>query len=133
VLARAFPNLSGEQRLDRLSVIFDQSETLDLLCRMSGGHVREILRLLNDWIVKERKLPLSLQGLEEVLKQKRNQMTLAIDDGEWELLRQVKQRQQVIGDQGYEVLLRSMFVYEYRDREGSWFDLNPILATSGKL
>jgi hypothetical protein len=133
VLARAFPDLSESERLDNLSAIFDRRETLDLLCRMSGGHVREVLRLLNDWIVKERKLPLSIRGLEEVLKQKRNQMTLAIDDSEWELLRQVKQRQQVIGDQGYEVLLRSMFVYEYRDSEGSWFDVNPILATSGKL
>lgn len=133
VLARALPNLSAQDRLAKMSEIFDRPETLDLLCRMSGGHVREILRLLNDWIVKERKLPLSIRGLEEVLKQKRNQMTLAIDDSEWELLGQVKQRQQVIGDRGYEVLLRSMFVYEYRDSEGSWFDVNPILTSSGKL
>lgn len=133
VLARAFPELSAEERLENQSIVFDNPETLDLLCRMSGGHVREILRLLNDWIVKDRKLPLSRRGLDEVLKQKRNQMTLAIDDDEWVLLRQVKQRLQVIGDRGYEVLIRSMFVYEYRDGEGSWFDVNPILATSGKL
>jgi len=26
-----------------------------------------------------------------------------------------------------------MFVYEYRDRDGTWFEVNPILAEAGRL
>lgn len=132
-LARAFPNDTAEARLARIPEIFDRPETLDRLCRTSGGHVREFLRLLNDWIKKDRQFPLSAEGLEKVIKARRNQMTLAVSDDEWELLRQVKQRKQVTGDEGYEVLIRSMFVYEYRDSEGSWFDVNPILESAGRL
>jgi hypothetical protein len=133
VLARAFPDVEPEQRLSLITTVFDCAETLDHLCRGSGGHVRELLRLLNDWIKKNRELPLSRKELENVIRARRNQMTLAITDDEWDLLRQVQERKQVSGDDGYRVLIRSMFVYEYRDREGSWFEVNPILAEAGRL
>jgi hypothetical protein len=133
VLARAFPDVDPEERLGLIEQVFDRPETLERLCCVSGGHVRELLRLLNDWIKKERKLPLSREGLETVIRTRRNQMTLAVTDDEWGLLSQVKQRKQVSGDDGYQVLVRSMFVYEYRDSEGSWFEINPILAEAGRL
>ncbi|HEY9603518.1 MAG TPA: P-loop NTPase fold protein [Allocoleopsis sp.] len=133
VLARAFPDVEPERRLGLIEEIFDSTETLDRLCLISGGHVRELLRLLNDWIKKNRTPPLYREGLEEVIQARRNQMTLSITDDEWELLCQVKERKQVSGDEGYRVLIRSMFVYEYRDRDGSWFEVNPILAEAGRL
>jgi hypothetical protein len=133
VLARAFPNIEPEKRLSLIPEVFDNPETLDRLCCVSGGHVRELLRLLNDWIKKNRTPPLAREGLEDVIRSRRNQMTLAIDDKEWELLRRVQERKQVSGDDGYQVLIRSMFVYEYRDREGSWFEINPILAEAARL
>jgi hypothetical protein len=133
VLARAFPNVEPQQRLTLIEDVFDCAETLDRLCLVSGGHVRELLRLLNDWIKKNRTPPLLRQGLEDVIRSRRNQMTLAITDDEWHLLRQVQERKQVSGDEGYRVLIRSMFVYEYRDCDGSWFEVNPILAEAGRL
>ncbi|MHC5595204.1 MAG: P-loop NTPase fold protein [Nostoc sp.] len=128
VLARAFPNVEPQERLGLIEEIFDSAETLDYLCHASGGHVRELLRLLNDWIKKNRQLPLFREELANVIRSKRNQMTLAITENEWALLRQVKERKQVNGEDGYQILIRSMFVYEYRDNEGSWFEINPILA-----
>jgi hypothetical protein len=133
VLARAFPDVEPEKRLSLIKEIFDSTETLDRLCLVSGGHVRELLRLLNDWIKKNRTPPLACEGLEDVIRTRRNQMTLAITDDEWELLYQVQERKQVSGDEGYRVLIRSMFVYEYRDRDGTWFEVNPILAEAGRL
>ena len=47
VLARAFPDLDEDHRLDKITEIFDSPETLDRLCSVSGGHVRDLLRLLN--------------------------------------------------------------------------------------
>jgi hypothetical protein len=133
VLARAFPDLDEEQRLDKITEIFDSAETLDRLCSVSGGHVRDLLRLLNSWIKKDRKLPLSGGTLEEVIRSRRNEMTMPISDNEWELLRQVRQRKKVSGDQGYQTLIRSRLVFEYRDGGESWFDINPILAEAKEL
>lgn len=133
VLARAFPDFDPQQRLQAIPEIFDNPETLDRLCHVSGGHVRNLLRLLNRWIQLEKQLPLSRERLDDVIRERRNQLSLRIDDQEWDLLRQVAQSKQVSGDENYNRLIRSMFVFEYRDRDGSWFDINPILLEAKQL
>lgn len=133
VLARAFPDLDSYQRLAKITELFDTPETLDRLCIMSGGHVRDLLRLLNTWIKKERQLPLSRATLEEVIRSRCNEMKMPISDDEWELLRQVRRRKKVSDDQGFQKLIRSRLVFEYRDVSESWFDINPILAEAKEL
>ncbi|MBP0021436.1 MAG: AAA family ATPase [Cyanobacteria bacterium SBLK] len=133
ILARAFPTESREERLERIPEIFDTPATLDRLCQVSGGHVRGLLRILNDWIKKQRQFPLTQDILESVIKKQCDRMSRAIDDNEWELLRQVREKKRVSGDANYDVLVRSMFVYEYRDEEESWFEVNPLLAESKYL
>lgn len=134
VLARAFPDLTPQQRYSKITEIFDSIDSLDRLCSTSGGHVRDLLRLLNNWIQKQRELPLKGDTLEALIRIRRNEMTMQISDDEWELLRQVKQRKKVSGDQEYQILIHSRLVFEYRDRHGeSWFDINPILAEAREL
>ncbi|MBD2341694.1 AAA family ATPase [Calothrix sp. FACHB-156] len=133
VLARAFPDVDEQQRLERVTEIFDSLATLDHLCRVSGGHVRNLLRLLNDAIKKQRGLPITSQILQNVILGYQNEQKLAISDDEWELLRQVVQNKKVMGDQGYQTLIRSMFVYEYRDSYEYWFDVNPLLIDAKEL
>lgn len=133
VLARAFPDLGEKERLENSTEIFDNLESLDYLCYRSGGHVRDLLKLLNDWIKKERKFPLCRETLEKLVRQYRNEMTLRISDSQWELLRQVQQRKWVSDDQGYEMLIRSRLVFEYYYNDESWFDVNPILVDAQEL
>jgi hypothetical protein len=133
VLARAFPDASPEERLQRIEEIFDSQETLDVLCDVSGGHVRNLLRLLNDTIKKDKQFPLSRACLDATIRSYRHERVLAVDEQEWELLRHVMQKKKVAGDEGYHKLIRSMYVYEYRDRHGYWFDINPILAGAEEL
>ncbi len=133
ILARAFPDLDEQERLNNITEIFDSPKTLDRLCRVSGGHVRDLLRLLNTWIMEEMELPLSGATLEAVVRGRRNEMKMPISDDGWELLRQVRQRKKVSGDQGYQMLIRSRLVFEYRDSGESWFDINPILAEAKEL
>jgi nucleoside-triphosphatase THEP1 len=123
VLARAFPDLQSDER----------TAALDRLCRLSGGHVRDLLRLLNTWIMEEMALPLSRKTLDQVVRARRNEMIMPISDGEWQLLRHVKENKKVSDDQGYQKLIRSRFVFEYRDSGESWFDVNPILAEAREL
>jgi hypothetical protein len=83
--------------------------------------------------MEEMSLPLTRDTLDNVIRARRNEMTMPISDDEWELLRHVKQRKKVSDDQGYQKLIRSRFVFEYRDRGESWFDVNPILAEAREL
>ena len=134
VLARAFPEMSEAERLAALSQVFDHQDSLIRLCQMSGGHVRDLLRLLNAWIKKGgRTMPLTRKTLEEVIRARRNEMMLQISDPEWALLRQVRQRKKVSGDAAYQTLIYSRLVFEYRDQGVSWFDVNPILAEAKEL
>jgi hypothetical protein len=99
----------------------------------SGGHVRDLLKLLNTCIQEEMTLPLTRATLEGIIIGRRNEMVLPISDDEWELLRRVKEKKKVSDDQGYQKLIRSRFVFEYRDNGEFWFDVNPILAEAKEL
>lgn len=132
VLARAFPELDKDQRLDLITEVFDSPETLDRLCRISGGHVRNLLGLLYSCLQAEEP-PLSRECLEDAIRQSRDGLILAITDDEWDLLRQVVHRQSVSGEDDYQTLLRSLFVFEYQDKQGRWFGINPVLAETDKF
>jgi len=129
VLCRAFPEIEANQRLNYITDLFDTPETLDRLCCISGGHVRNLLGFM--WrCLQEADPPCSRDVLERVIQQERDLLLLSIDEPEWELLLQVVQRQNVRGDQEYHVLLRRLWLFEYRDEKGCWFGINPVLAES---
>ncbi|HIK28154.1 MAG: KAP family NTPase [Oscillatoriaceae bacterium SKW80] len=132
VLARAFPDLSPQQRLQEIEQVFDSVETLDRLCQVSGGHVRNLLGLLYSCLQQEDP-PLSRNCVENVIREYRDDLIAALADDEWELLFQALQQQSVIGDENYQILLRSMFLFEYRDENGRWFWINPALAEAEKF
>ncbi|WP_448267338.1 P-loop NTPase fold protein [Nostoc sp. DSM 114159] len=127
VMARAFPGVSWEQSQNLITEVFDSPDTLERLCQVSGGHLRNLLMLLFRCLQQEDP-PLSRECVDRVIKQRRNELTLAITPDEWEVLREVAQEKSLRGHERYELLLRSMFVFEYRNEDGSWFDINPILA-----
>jgi AAA ATPase domain len=127
VMVRAFPGVSWEKSQHLITEVFDSPETLERLCLVSGGHLRNLLMLLFRCIQQEDP-PLSRECVDRVIKQRRNELTLAITPDEWELLREVAQNKSLRGHERYELLLHSMLVFEYRDEDGSWFDINPIFA-----
>lgn len=127
VLARALPQLAPEARRQYIPALFGSVENLERLCQLSGGHVRDLLRLLNDWVRKGRRFPLQRDKLEEAIRSRRNEMILQISDREWEQLREVQRRKWVSDSQGYQTLIHTRLVFEYRHGGESWFDVNPIL------
>ena len=134
VLTRAYPDLKDTPELwTQVPNIFDSEEILHELCLKSGGHVRNLLRLLNTWIRREKKLPLSGKKLQATVVNEQADDLNNITDDEWELLRQVKQQQGLAGDFNYQKLIRTLLVYEYRDEQGSWYEVNPILADLAQL
>lgn len=90
VMARAFPGVSWEQNRNLITEVFDSPNTLERLCRVSGGHLRNLLMLLFRCLQQEDP-PLSRECVDRVIKQRRNELTLAITPDEWESLREVAQ------------------------------------------
>ncbi|MCA1994711.1 MAG: ATP-binding protein [Coleofasciculus sp. S288] len=132
ILARAFPYQEPQARLMYISEVFDSPETLNRLCHVSGGHARNLLGLLYGCI-QQQDPPIPRECLEDVIRRQRDALARAVTDDEWELLQQVIQHQMVKGEDGYQTLLRSMFVFEYQDAQGGWFSINPILAEARQL
>ncbi len=129
VLARAFPEVPSEARSQLIPELFDSPETLDRLCRISGGHMRRLLMLMYSCLQQEDP-PFTRECLENVIQEYRDDLLGAITEQEWQLLVQVVNHQNVRGEDECQTLLRSMFVFEYRDREGRWFGINPALEES---
>ncbi|MEG4440262.1 P-loop NTPase fold protein [Microcoleus sp. AT9_B5] len=130
VMARAFPDVDSVQRLDLIPQVFDSPETLERLCRVSGGHVRGLLMLICSCILScsdAKDPPLSQDCIEKVIRKSRNDLVMAIKEDEWELLRQVSQTKTIAGPEQYQTLVRNLFVFEYQHNDESWFDVNPIL------
>jgi hypothetical protein len=132
VLARAFPDLPSEERAQYLDQVFENQETCDRLCTVSGGHVRNLLVLLYGCLQKQDP-PIDRDTLEEVIATQRDSLVRAITASEWELLKQVRDTKTVAGEEGCQTLLRSLFVFEYLDELGTWSGLNPILAEAEQL
>jgi len=126
VMARAFPDLDNKARLNNIELIFNNREMLDRLCRISGGHVRNLLTFLYSCLRKE-DTPLSETILEEVIKGYQDDLYRKITVDEWELIRKVHKNKYVAGEGEYNSLLRSMFVFEYQDKQGLWSGVNPLL------
>ncbi|MBD2501703.1 ATP-binding protein [Anabaena azotica] len=127
VMARAFPGVSWEGSQHLITQVFDSPETLERLCLVSGGHLRNLLMLLFRCLQQDDP-PISRDCLDKVIKKRSNELSLAITPDEWEVLQEVAQGKSLRGHEKYDLLLRNMFVFEYRDEDGSWFDINPILA-----
>ncbi|MEH2014171.1 ATP-binding protein [Nostoc sp.] len=133
VLARAFPWVDEEERLSRVSQVFDSDETLDRLCQVSAGHVRNLLVLLYSCL-QEDDPPIHRDCLEMVIREYRDDLVSAISDSERKLLLEVlEQKDNVKGEEEYQILLRSMFLFEYQDVDGRWVDINPAIAESKKF
>jgi tetratricopeptide (TPR) repeat protein len=127
VLARAFPNVPHEERVKLVKQIFDSNSTFDRLCLISGGHIRNLLGLVFECL-REQDPPFERDTVEAVIRRYRDFRTNAIDSQEWNLIFQVLQNQHIEDDIEYHTLLNSLFILEYRDADGPWFAIHPLLS-----
>ena len=127
VMTRAFPMLSESDRWQQIDRVFDSADTLNRLVTISGGHMRNLMRLLYGCLQKGDP-PIKQATLESVIRDERDALMGLIDAQEWALLFEAISQRDEQGNEAYNPLLRSLFLYEYRDEEGRWFGLNPALA-----
>ena len=127
VMVRAFPTLPERDRWQQIDQIFDSPDTLMRLVGISGGHMRNLMRLLYGCLQKG-DLPIQIDTLESVIRDERDALLGLIDAQDWTDLFEAISEGDEQGSAAYNSLLRSLFLYEYRDTNGRWFGLNPVLA-----
>jgi hypothetical protein len=132
VLVRAFPHKHPVNRIDLIPEVFDSAATLDRLCRVSGGHVRNLMVLLYECL-RRSDPPFERSQLESVIQAYRNTLTTSITTDEWTLLRRVAVEKTLAGEQEYETALKSLYVFEYQYQGDRWYDVNPVLQEASQF
>ncbi len=112
--------------------IFDASETVEQLCLMSGGHLRELMQLIQGSLDWTDTLPISASALRRAIARARNTYRDTVDEGDWEKLAAVFKSKRIANDDDYRNLLfkRCVLEYRYTDTEGEmirWHDIHPLL------
>jgi len=112
--------------------IFDNPQTLERLCLMSGGHVRNLLLLTQDAIGRTQELPITETAVRRAITQARDTYRRAVEDHQWSLLAEVSRSKRIINNDEYRSLMfnRCLLEYRYLDIEGEmhrWYDTHPLI------
>ncbi|KAM3095620.1 hypothetical protein ACKFKF_24575 [Phormidesmis sp. 146-12] len=125
-IAQFAQNVSLEQD------IFDSAGTIEQLCLMSGGHLRELMQLIQGSLDWTDTLPISASALRRAIGRARSTYRDAVDEPDWEKLAAVFKSKQIVNDDDYRNLLfkRCVLEYRYTDDQGEpvrWHDIHPLL------
>jgi hypothetical protein len=112
--------------------IFDEQETLDQLCLMSGGHMRNLMQMAQEAIKQSTQLPIGKKAVRLAITKARNTYRNTVYDQQWPLLAEAFQSKEILNNEAYRELLFNRCILEYRyiDGEGervSWRDVHPLL------
>ncbi len=123
-LKRADPGLSSEST-------FDTPETLEKLCVISGGHVRNLMLMMKTAIQRTLKLPISEKSVNRAIMELRDTYSRTVYEEEWELLARVHITREMPNKDEYRKLLFNRCILEYREfLHGSmktWHDVHPLI------
>jgi hypothetical protein len=108
--------------------VFETPETLEQLCLMSGGHVRNLVLLVQTAIKynEEECLPIQASALAQAIRQLRKTYRDTVNENQWGLLAEVHRSKQTLNDDAHRSLLFTRCLLEYREEE-SWHDVHPVL------
>ncbi|MEP0835419.1 ATP-binding protein [Microcoleus sp. AS-A8] len=112
--------------------IFDSRDTLEQLCLMSGGHVRNLLLLTQDAIARTDELPISAKAVRTAITRARDTYRRTVGNEQWCLLAEISRSKRIVNDDDYRSLLfnRCLLEYRYWNQEGEldrWCDVHPLI------
>ena len=113
--------------------LFESGEVLDKVCLMTGGHVRELMLLMQSVIKRAGgKLPISARVVQRAITEARVPYKRSVQEEEWQVLANVFRDKSTFKNQQYRDLLfnRCLLEYVYFDEEGEkqvWYDVHPLI------
>ena len=130
------PNLARtlEGAVDRLNVppVFDSQQTLKQLCLMSGGHVRNLMQLIQKAIDWTDELPIAAKAARRAIEETRETYQKTVQEHQWEILARACYLKQADNNEEHLRLLLNRCLLEYRyydDNESLniWCNVHPLI------
>ncbi len=112
---------------------FDNLETLNYLCELSGGHPRHLMMFLQAACNELDELPITRHAAEKAVRRYGNALLREVPDAAWDALKKFEQPQRDIPkDDLHQQMLFLLFVFEYMNGK-IWYEVNPVLRTLERL
>lgn len=118
--------------------IFEKRETLEQLCLMSGGHVRNLLLLMQQATLRTPNLPITATAVKRAISEARNTYRHTVDDDYWLELAKVSISKKIRNNDLHRGLLfnRCLLEYRYLDTKWEikrWCDVHPLLKDTDEF
>jgi hypothetical protein len=126
-------NLIAPELADKLdSDVFAGSDIIELLCVMSGGHVRNLMQMLRTAIDWTDNLPITANAIQIAIEETRDTYRDTVQDGQWQILAEVHCKNQIDNNEQHRKLLfnRCLLEYRYYDDHGRlnrWCNVHPLI------
>ncbi|NES83084.1 MAG: ATP-binding protein [Moorea sp. SIO2B7] len=133
IIEKRISSVAPDIDIDIDKDIFYSKDTRLKLCTSTGGHVRELMLLMQtamDWIDN---FPITEQAVNQAINNVRdNTYRSAVDQDEWQKLAQVYLDKSIPNDEEYRSLLfrRCVLEYRYINELGNivrWHDVHPLI------
>jgi len=109
--------------------VFDNSDTADYLCRMTGGHPRHLLMFLRAAMNTLDGLPITRAAAEKAVSNYAGSLLREVPDAFWPKLRAFATPQEhVPWDEAHQQMLFLLYVLEYMNGR-VWYEVNPVIRT----
>ncbi len=112
--------------------VFDNPETLKQLCLMSGGHVRNLMQLIQKAIDWTDELPITVKAARRAIAEARETYQKAIQANQWDILARACDAKQATNDEEHLRLLLNRCLLEYRYYDENemlqiWCNVHPLI------
>ncbi len=118
--------------LDLEAQVFDSPETLKRLCMACGGHIRELMQMMQESLNRTDQFPIAAKDVQRAITELRAVYQRTVEEPEWARLAQVAHSRTIPNDNEHRSLLQRRCILEYRclDEEGeiqTWYDVHPLV------
>jgi len=129
---RLVQTLEGQVSGLDFPAVFDSPETLRLLCSMSGGHVRNLMQLIQKAIDWTDELPITGKAARRSVEEIRETYRKTVQEEQWEVLARSCHRRSMDNDGEHLRLLLNRCLLEYRyydenDTLQTWYNVHPLI------
>ena len=124
-------SIASAKKLSLETAIFDNPGTLNHLCLITGGHVRNLILLMQLAIdYNDDNLPLRATAVQQGIRQLRTTYRTTVNSDQWILLAKVFRTKRIEHDTTHRSLLFTRCLLEYCEDDGDgerWHDVHPML------
>ena len=112
--------------------IFETKEVLERLCLMSGGHMRNLMFLIESAIDHVNSLPITIRAAQRAITHARDVFRSTVEDKQWEILSDVYRNKAIKNKDEYRKLLFNHCILQYVDFDEQeemqrWYEVHPLI------